>query len=98
MAYALFELARNPEIQAKAQNEVDTVFAQSGGVITDPALRKMEYLELCLIETARMHCPFFHTTRVSLQDFELPPQYGDSIEKVKIEAGTLVVIPINAIH
>lgn len=98
MAYTLFELALNLEVQVKVQNEIDAVFAQSDGVITDLALRQMEYLELCVMEAARMHCPFFHTSRVSLQDFDLPPQYGESGEKVRIKAGTIAVIPISAIH
>lgn len=98
MAYALYELALNPDIQANVQDEVDSILNDTNGEITEKALLKMEYLEQCLMETARMHSPFFHTSRVSLQDFELPPQVGDSDEKVKIEAGVIAVIPISAIH
>lgn len=98
MAYLLHELALNPEIQAKAQIEVDEVLAESEGEITEKVLSQLELLELCSIETARMHSPFFHTSRVSLQDFEFPSQFSDSDEKLKFKGGITTVIPIHAIH
>lgn len=98
MAYALYELALNQNIQSQVQNEVDSILEDTNGELTEKALTRMEYLEQCLMETARMHSPFFHTSRVSLQDFEIPPQFGDSEEKVKIDAGVIAVIPISAIH
>ena len=78
MAYALYELALNSCAQTRVQEEVDAILEEFDGEINKNALDKMEYLDLCIMETARMHCPFFHTSRVSLQKFKLPSQYEHS--------------------
>lgn len=43
MSYCLYELARNPKIQQKVQNEIDSV-----GELTFEAINQMNYLESCI--------------------------------------------------
>jgi len=45
MAFGLHELARNPHIQERVQNEIDTVLERHGGNITYEAISEMEYLD-----------------------------------------------------
>jgi len=44
MTFCLYELARNPDIQERARNEINTVLNNHGGNITYEAISKMEYL------------------------------------------------------
>lgn len=45
MQFALYELAINPEIQRKLQDEIDKVLAKHDNKITYDAVQKMEYLD-----------------------------------------------------
>lgn len=98
MAYTLLEMALNPEIQRKVQTEVDKLLADSKGEITEDVINKLEYLETCLMETVRMHCPVFQLQKLNLQSFELPPQYETSTNTVDLEPETPVIIPVYGLH
>ena len=45
MTFCLYELAMNPDIQERVQNEIDTVLEKHGGDITYEAISQMEYLD-----------------------------------------------------
>jgi cytochrome P450 family 6 len=45
MTFGLYELARNPDIQERVRNEIDTVLGRHGGNITYEAISEMEYLD-----------------------------------------------------
>lgn len=45
MQFALYELARNPDVQKKLQEEIDTVLAKHENKITYEAVQEMEYLD-----------------------------------------------------
>lgn len=47
MAFCLFELARNPDIQQRVHHELDTVLMKHNGVITHESVLEMTYLECC---------------------------------------------------
>lgn len=98
MSCTLFEMAINPEIQKQAQEEIDRVLGASKGEITEESVNKLEFLEQCLMETVRVHCPVFHLSKINLKETELPPQYENSTKSLKIEAGMNVVIPVHALH
>lgn len=48
IAYAVFEMARNPEIVKKLRHEIDTVLGKHNNQITYESLQDMPYLELCI--------------------------------------------------
>lgn len=50
-------MAVNQEVQKKVQAEIDLAFAETKGEITDEFLQKLEFLDRCIQETARMHSP-----------------------------------------
>jgi cytochrome P450 family 6 len=45
MTFCLYELSRNPDIQERVRNEIDTVLERHGGNITYEAISEMEYLD-----------------------------------------------------
>jgi len=52
----LFFLALNPEIQKKAQEEVDLVF-KSNQQLNSVDISKLKYLRMCVKEAMRLHPP-----------------------------------------
>ncbi|CAI0421590.1 unnamed protein product [Linum tenue] len=56
--WVISELMKNPEIMAKAQEEVRRVFDGKGKAEVDEAgIHELQYLELVLKETLRLHAP-----------------------------------------
>jgi cytochrome P450 family 6 len=45
MAFCLYEMAMNPDIQDRVRSEIDTVLQKHGGEITYEAITEMEYLD-----------------------------------------------------
>jgi cytochrome P450 len=97
MSFALHEMAINPEIQKRVQKEVDELLAVSKGEINEEVINKLEYLEQCVMESVRLHCPVFTLSKISLEETEFPPQFENSTKSLTLEAGTNVVIPVYAI-
>lgn len=48
MAYCLYELAKNPDIQRNLHNEIDRVLAKSDGKFTYESISELKYLECCI--------------------------------------------------
>lgn len=48
MAYCLYEIARNPDIQQRIYKEIDAVLAKHNGQITYESVSDMKYLESCI--------------------------------------------------
>lgn len=46
LTFTLFELTRNPDVQKKAQEEIDTVLNRNGGRLTYETLQEMNYLDM----------------------------------------------------
>jgi cytochrome P450 family 6 len=98
MSYTLFEMAINPDIQKKVQKEIDEALKSSNGEITEEVINKLTFLEQCLMETVRVHCPVFQLSKISLKETEFPPQYENSTKTLKLAEETNVVIPVYALH
>jgi cytochrome P450 family 6 len=92
MTFALYELAKNQEIQKKVRHEMETVLARHDGKITYDSMQEMKYLNHVLDETLRKYPPVPFITRDCVEDYKVPNQ------DVIIEKGTRVVIPIFGIH
>ncbi|KAK7865490.1 hypothetical protein R5R35_014607 [Gryllus longicercus] len=60
LQFALYFLAKNPLVQEKALRELQNIFDAAGSTkITPDTLQRMEYVEMIVNETFRMHPPIF---------------------------------------
>ncbi|XP_035688030.1 cytochrome P450 3A8-like isoform X2 [Branchiostoma floridae] len=90
MAFALYNLAINQEAQDKVIQELDEVMREKDQVDHE-ALQQMTYLEMCIMETLRLHPPAaLIMTRICTKD--------TTIQWLKIPKGMTVLIPVLAIH
>ena len=54
MSFALYLLATHPDIQARCQQEIDTILGEdTERRITSSDISKMKYIDLCLKEALR---------------------------------------------
>nr|AAT72405.1 cytochrome P450 [Culex pipiens pallens] len=92
ISFCLFELARNPEIQKKVQQEIDQVLASHNGEITYDNINEMKYLENCIDETLRKYPAVPFLNRECSKDYKIPGT------DTTIEKGTSLVIPVLGLH
>ncbi|XP_011295350.1 cytochrome P450 6g1 [Musca domestica] len=57
MSFALFELAKQPEVQEKLRKEILGAFKDTSGELSYESFNSMEYLEMIVNETLRMYPP-----------------------------------------
>ncbi|KAG1667440.1 APOBEC1 complementation factor [Nymphon striatum] len=82
-AYFMYNLARNPEVQKKLQEEVDE-YAPNNQELTMAALNKMRYLKACIKESFRITPIVQGTSRTLPQDTVL--------SGYKVPKGTIVTM------
>ncbi len=72
LAYAAFELAKNPDIQKRLQDEVDDAFQESGGKFPDfYKIQSMEYLDMVFHETLRKYPALSMIQRGVTEDYRI---------------------------
>lgn len=57
VCYALYELAKNPDVQKKLYNEIKEHLNKNNGHLVADDLQEFQYLEGVLFETIRIHPP-----------------------------------------
>ncbi|XP_067005228.1 probable cytochrome P450 6a13 [Anabrus simplex] len=92
MSFALYELALNPDIQARAREEVETVLQQHGGKLTYETLQDMPYLDKVISESLRKYPALGTLFRVCTKPYVIPET------NITVEEGTRIVIPVFALH
>uniref|UniRef100_A0A1A9X3E8 Cytochrome P450 n=1 Tax=Glossina brevipalpis TaxID=37001 RepID=A0A1A9X3E8_9MUSC len=92
MAFALYELAINQQIQEQSRQEVRKVLEKYNNSLTYESLKELNYLQKVLNETMRKYSVASILIRKALNDYQVPGS------KFIIEKGTLVIIPVDAIH
>ncbi|XP_044261778.1 probable cytochrome P450 6a13 [Tribolium madens] len=92
MTFAFYELAKNPDIQTKLREEINSVLAKYNNEISYDAIQDMKYLNQVVDETLRLHPPAAQTSRRCIKDYKIPDQ------DVVIKKGTSVTISILGIH
>ena len=88
IAWAVFELGRNPEIYAKAKAEIQTIIGTRTPSFDD--VPKLTYLANLVNETLRLYPPAYAIPRVSIAD--------DEILGYRIPKNTNIMLNIFAIH
>ena len=95
MAYALYQIAVNPDIQARLKNEITQIsdhVLNADGTLDFSAIAELEYLDQVVQETLRMYTPFATHSRECTKDYVIPGT------DVSIPRGTEVQIPIMGFH
>ena len=72
LAFACYQLAKNPEIQEKLREEVEGISDDLNEDITYDDLHEMHYLDQVISETLRLHNPAGILQRNVLRDYKVP--------------------------
>lgn len=97
LSFALHELAVNPHCQEKLFDEIRVTITKHGGQLTVEALQEMIYLEGLVFELLRMHPVEAVLQKVCSEEYTLP-KTNEQLGPVTIQPGTVVNIPVMAVH
>lgn len=93
MSFCLFELAKNPNIQRKVQEEIDASFKTTDDESElYEMVKSLKYLECCMFETLRKY------PAVPLLNRRCNIDYRVEGTEFVIKKGTPVVIPLFGMH
>ncbi|KAH8291270.1 hypothetical protein KR054_010210, partial [Drosophila jambulina] len=92
MAFALFELACNQDVQDKLRAEIDGVLEKQNGKLDYDSMRELTYMEKVVDECLRKYPVVGLINRVTTQ------RYEHSNPKYNLEPGTGVIVPTWGIH
>nr|QTC11273.1 cytochrome P450 3633A1 [Phenacoccus solenopsis] len=90
--FTLYEITVNEDIQNKIRNEIKSVMEQHDGKLDLDTLNDLKYLDMVLLETSRKYPGDSAIFRKCTQDYVIPETSS------RIEAGTIVMIPLYAFH
>ncbi|XP_075168006.1 putative cytochrome P450 6a21 [Haematobia irritans] len=93
MAFALYELAQNMEVQQKAREEVNRVLQDHNQDFSYECMRDMIYVDQIMQETLRLYSSLSVLNRCALEDYVVPGH-----PKYIIKKGMPILIPVAAIH
>ena len=71
LAFACYELARNPDVQDKLRYEIEDLVEPDKNISYDE-IQSMSYLDQIISETLRFHNPAAILTRSALKDYKIP--------------------------
>lgn len=91
-----YELALNPEVQKKLQDEIDNMMKQCSNKPTYELVNNLPYLDAVFTEILRMHSISF-LNRMCSKEFELPPALPGS-KPYLMKPGMELIIPVSGIH
>ncbi|XP_055303436.1 probable cytochrome P450 6a13 [Sitodiplosis mosellana] len=97
LGFAIYELARNPDIQERLYEEITDVLAKYDGEFTFEALHEMKYLENVIYETMRLDVVDALISKICTKEYTLPLIEGQK-EPVTIYPGTAIQISTRALH
>ena len=89
LAWTLYELAKNPLIQAKVRAEISAVLRE-GKELTWDTVEEFKYLENVIKESLRLHPPAHLTGRTPISD--------EIVGGYLIPKGTVIIFPINSLQ
>ncbi|KAK7788572.1 hypothetical protein R5R35_000158 [Gryllus longicercus] len=95
LGFAWYELARHPAVQEELRQEVAAARGANGGRLPFEALMELPLLDQVLQETLRLHAPLMAMEKTCTRATELRGADGVAC---RVEPGTLVVIPVRALH
>ncbi|CZR53583.1 related to n-alkane-inducible cytochrome P450 [Phialocephala subalpina] len=98
LAWALYELARHPEVVGKLKSEI-AMTIELGRNPTSQDLHRMPYLKNIVQETLRLYPPLGFNVRVAVEDTSLPVGSGATgQDPVGILKGTQIAYSVASLH
>ncbi|XP_012535425.1 cytochrome P450 9e2-like [Monomorium pharaonis] len=97
MSFAAHEIAANPEVQVKLQQEIDKVLEESNGEVSYESINRLEYLDAVISEALRLYPSIPFTERICEKSYELPPALPGEKSFV-VKKDMIFCIPIYGIH
>ncbi|RLU15592.1 hypothetical protein DMN91_012586 [Ooceraea biroi] len=97
MSFVAYEIATNPEVQKKLQEEIDQVVKESNGEVTYETINRLEYLNAVINEGLRLYPPVAFLERICDNTYELPPSLPGEKPFIMKE-GMIFWIPSFALH
>ncbi|KAL6418474.1 hypothetical protein ACFW04_012069 [Cataglyphis niger] len=91
-AFALYELALQPDIQSTLRKEIVEALDKSDGKITYDMTTSLPYLDMVVSETLRMYPPLGYLNRMPSETYKVP-----NFDLV-IEKDTPIYIPMLGLH
>lgn len=88
LSFLVFLLAKHPEIQEKAYQEVQNISLEGDDVLTQ--LLELKYVQQCIEEAMRLYPPAYIIDRVAIED--------DEFEGLNIPKDSLVLMSIYELH
>ncbi|XP_037725022.1 probable cytochrome P450 308a1 [Drosophila subpulchrella] len=99
LAFALYELALNKDAQRNLHCELDEVAQRHNDNLMDHvALAELRYTEAALLEALRLHPAMQALQKRCTKSFTLPAQKYGSADDLRVSLGTVLVLPVQAIH
>ena len=93
MSYLCFELARNPDIQKRLQEDIDQVIEENNGNLPDYyGIQNIEYLDMVFHETLRRYTPIPILQRATVANYTIPNT------NIKMKTGMEIFFNIAGVH
>ncbi|XP_045448577.1 cytochrome P450 9e2-like [Melitaea cinxia] len=97
-SFALFELARHPDIQERLAREIKEQNVKNGGKVDFSSLQSMKYLDMVISEIIRLWPPGLSMERICTKDYNLGKPNSKAEKDFIIRKGEVVWMPIWCFH
>ncbi|KOB77971.1 Cytochrome P450 [Operophtera brumata] len=91
LSLTIYELAKNQEVQRRAQKEVDEYLLRHRNKLTYDCVKELPYINACVAETSRLYPALGILTRQAVEDYTFPCG-------LHLERGSRVHLPIYYLH
>ncbi|XP_031834869.2 putative cytochrome P450 6a19 [Nomia melanderi] len=95
LSFITYQLAIHQDVQQKVRDEIKSVIAKYDGALTYDALKDLKYMEQVMNEAQRCHSALVFLRKECTEEFVLE---GSDGLRFRVEPGTQVLIPVEAIH
>ncbi|XP_017770196.1 PREDICTED: cytochrome P450 9e2-like [Nicrophorus vespilloides] len=97
LIFMSYELAMNPDVQKRLQDEIDQMSLNSRGKLIYKSLSKMKYMDMVIWETLRKWPSYVAVDRSCVKPYTIQPTRPNETA-VHLDLGDVLLLPIIGIH